>query len=113
MRMLQIVNSTLAYHVSYRIKDKTTPQGTSQERYDDLVGRLEKLKPVVRSGHFEDEAHTATSSWIVRTTEKSAAALGARLAKKLTPGVDLLEVIEVVLDNRFELTREVPKPKGR
>jgi hypothetical protein len=110
--MLEVINSTVAYHVSYRIKDEDTPQGTSQERYDDLVGRLEKMKPVFRSGHFEDEAHTATSSWIVRLTEKSAEALGAKLAKKLTPGIDLLEVVEVALGNRFEFTRDKPKLKS-
>jgi hypothetical protein len=103
MRMLQVVN---AYHVSYRISEETTPQGTSQERYDDLVARLEKLRPVLGSDYFEDEGHTATSSWLVHAKDKSAAALGAKLAEKLTPGVDLLEVVEVVLANRFELLRE-------
>jgi len=101
MRILQIVNQT-AYEVSYRIGGKTTAQGTSAERYDDLTGRLAKLKPVLRSGHFEDEAHTSTSSWIVRSSD-TAPALGKKLRAKLTPGVDLLEVIEVVPANWYEL----------
>lgn len=87
------------------IKGETTARGTSQERYDDLVERLEKLKPVLRSRHFEDEAHTATSSWIVRSSETTAEGLGRKLARNLTPGVDLLEVIEVVPSNWFQLTK--------
>lgn len=106
MLILDVIKSTTAYHVSYRIKDKKTRHGTSQERYDDLVGRLESLRPVDRAGPFEDDGHTATSSWLIRASDTSAAALGAKLAKKLTPGEDLLEIEEVVLSNRWELTAE-------
>jgi hypothetical protein len=112
MKALEIINATLPYHVSYRIKGVTTPQGTSEERYADLIGRLEKLTPVIRTGHFEDEAHTATSSWIVSSAKK-APALVAKLGRNLTPGVDLLEVVEIVPGNRSELTKEAPKPKKR
>lgn len=104
MKMLQIVKSGTAFQVSYRIKDKTTAQGTSRERYDGLVRRLEKLKAVLRSRHFEDEAHTATSSWIVRSSESTADGLVRKLGRGLTPGVDLLEVIEVLPANWDRLT---------
>lgn len=105
MRKLEIIKAGTAFQVSYRIKSETTAKGTSQERYDDLVGRLEKLKAVLRSRHFDDEAHTATSSWIVRSSETTAEGLGRKLARNLTPGVDLLEVIEVVPSNWFQLTK--------
>lgn len=105
MRKLQIIKASKAFQVSYRIKADTTAKGTSQERYDDLVRRLEKLKAVLRSRHFEDEAHTATSSWIVRSSETTAEGLARKLARKLTPGVDLLEVIEVVPANWYQLTK--------
>ena len=105
MKRLEIIKASKAFQVSYRIKEKTTANGTSQERYDDLVGRLEKLKAVLRSRHFDDEAHTATSSWIVRSSETTAQGLGRKLARKLTPGVDLLEVVEVVPSNWYQLTK--------
>lgn len=105
MTKLEIIKASKAYQVSYRIKGETTAKGTSQERYDDLVGRLEKLKAMLRSRHFEDEAHTATSSWIIRSSESTADGLARKLGRKLTPGVDLLEVIEVVPANWFHLTR--------
>ena len=101
MRILDVLTP---YHVSYRVGGEKTSEGSSQERYADLVARLEKLTPVERSRHFDDEAHTATSSWLVYSTEKSAEELGAKLAKKLSPGVDLLEVVEAKISNRFELT---------
>jgi hypothetical protein len=112
MKALEVINATLAYHVSYRIAGVETPQGSSEERYADLIGQLEKLKPVIRRGHFADEAHTATSSWIVRSADK-APALVASLGKKLTPGVDLLEVVEIIPGNRAELTKKASKPKKR
>ena len=105
MRKLEIIKAGKAFQVSYRIKSETTVKGTSQERYDDLVGRLEKLKAVLRSRHFDDEAHTATSSWIVRSSETTAEGLGRKLARNLTPGIDLLEVIEVVPSNWYRLTK--------
>ncbi|HWH21845.1 MAG TPA: hypothetical protein VNT25_00945 [Allosphingosinicella sp.] len=105
MRKLEIIKAGKAFQVSYRIKSETTAKGTSQERYDDLVGRLEKLKAVLRSRHFDDEAHTATSSWIVRSSEAAAEGLGRKLARNLTPGIDLLEVIEVVPSNWYRLTK--------
>lgn len=105
MRKLQIVKPSKAFQVSYRIKDKTTANGTSRERYDDLISRLEKLKAVLRSRHFEDEAHTTTSSWIVRSSEMTAEGLARKVGRKLTPGVDLLEVIEVVPANWYQLTK--------
>ena len=105
MKKLEIITASKAYQVSYRIKGETTSKGTSQERYDDLVGRLEKLKAVFGSRHFEDDAHTATSSWIVRSSESTAEALARKLGRALTPGVDLLEVIEVVPANAFHLTK--------
>lgn len=113
MRIINLVDGGTAYQVSYRIKDKTTAQGTSRERYDGLIARLGKLKAVIRSGHFEDEAHTATSSWVVRSKEKSAEALVAKLGKGLTPGLDFLEVIEVVVGNWDHLTGKVTKPKTK
>lgn len=105
MRKLEIIKASKAFQVSYRIKGETTASGTSQERYDDLVGRLEKFKAVLRSRHFDDEAHTATSSWIVRSSETTAEGLARKLARKLTLGVDLLEVIEVVPSNWYQLTK--------
>ncbi len=105
MRMLKIVNPGTAFHVSYRIAGKRTSQGATKDRYDGLIERLRKLKATLRSAHFEDEAHTATSSWIVRSKEASAATLTAKLAKGLTAGVDLLEVIEVNIDNWQMLTK--------
>ncbi|HEX8443476.1 MAG TPA: hypothetical protein VF631_07500 [Allosphingosinicella sp.] len=105
MEKLKIIKATKAYQVSYRIKGETTAKGKSQERYDDLVGRLERFKAVLRSRHFDDEAHTATSSWIIRSSEPTAEALARKLGRNLTPGVDLLEVIEVVPTNWYQLTR--------
>lgn len=105
MKKLEIIKAGKAFQVSYRIKEKTTANGTGQERYEDLVGRLEKLKAVLRSRHFDDEAHTATSSWIVRSSEATAEGLARKLARKLTPGVDLLEVIEVLPSNWYQLTK--------
>jgi hypothetical protein len=113
MKMLEIVNGYTAFHVSYRIADKTTPEGTSQERYDRLIAKLGKLKSPAKSGYFEDKAHTATSSWIVRSREQSADALGAKLGKGLTVGTDLLEVIEVSVDNWHQLTKRPVKPRAK
>jgi hypothetical protein len=109
MRELEIINATLPYHVSYRIKGVGTSKGSSKERYTDLIARLEKLRPVIRSGHFEDEAHTATSSWIVHSSDK-APELVRKLGANLTAGIDLLEVVQVDLTNFDKLTKEAPKP---
>lgn len=98
-----------AYLVIYRLADRRTAHGTYQERYDALVAKLEKLPAVLRRGHFEDEAHIATSSWLVRSLAGTAAVLGQRLSRGLTPGTDLLEVLPVVHNERYELTVEPPK----
>lgn len=102
MKILEVIEPK-AFHVSYRVGGKTTSAGTAQERYDELIAEMEKLAPVRRFGHFDDDAHTATSSWIVHSAGTSTT-LGRRLGKSLTPGTDLLEVVEVVPETLFHLT---------
>lgn len=115
---MQIVNATStekpkvkAYQITYRIDGERTPEGSRQQRYDALIALLDDLPAVVRRGHFTDDAHISTSSWLVRTRDPDAATLGRKLARVLTSGVDLLEVMQVAPGNRFELTVEAPKPK--
>lgn len=105
---MKILTALRAYHVSYRIAEETTLQGTYEERYTDLTDQLKVLKPVFPAEHFEDEAHSATSSWVVYSGERSPEGLGTKLARNLTPGVDLLEVVEVRPDGRWELTEADP-----
>ena len=93
-----------AYLVTYRIDGQRTPKGTRQQRYDALIALLDDLPPVDRREHFEDDAHLSTSSWLVEAPDANAKALGGRLARGLTKGVDLLEVMHVAADTRFELT---------
>lgn len=94
----------IAFQVTYRIAERRTPAGARQERYDALVEKLRKFRGAVRREHFEDAGHMSTSSWIIESRESSARGLARRLKHKLTAGVDLLEVVEVNLGNRFELT---------
>lgn len=93
-----------AFLVTYRIDGQQTPKGTREQRYDALIALLENLPPVDRREHFEDDAHLSTSSWLVRAPDANAHALGRRLARVLTKGVDLLEVMHVAAETRFELT---------
>jgi len=93
-----------AYLVTYRIDGQRTPQGSRQQRYDALIALLDDLPPVDRREHFEDDGHLSTSSWLVKAPDANAKALGRRLARVLTKGVDLLEVMRVAADTRFELT---------
>ena len=109
MKILQVIEPE-AFHVSYRVSGKTTSAGTAQERYDALIAELEKLTPVRRFGYFDDDAHTATSSWIVHSAGTSTT-LGKKLSRSLTPGTDLLEVIEVLPATLFHLSAARPKPK--
>ncbi len=99
-----------AFHVMYRLADKRTPHGTYQERYDALIAKLEKMPAVLRRGHFNDAAHIATSSWLVRADDDTPQSLGRKLSESLTPGDDLLEVLRVTYMDRYELTIEAPKP---
>jgi hypothetical protein len=116
---MQIVESTSApkpkikaYQITYRIDGQDTEQGTRQQRYDALTALLDDLPAVVRRGHFTDDAHISTSSWLVRTRDPDPDALGCKLARVLTKGVDLLEVMQVDAAGRYELTVVAPKPKS-
>jgi hypothetical protein len=100
------------YLVTFRIKDRRTPKGTRQQRYDELERLLEALPAVLRRGHFTDDAHFATSSWLVRS-RNSAAGLGRNLSRSLTAEVDLLNVMQVSAANRFELTVDAVEPKPK
>lgn len=100
-----------AYQIIYRIDGQRTPEGTRQQRYDALIALLDDLPAVVRRGHFTDDAHLSTSSWLVEAPDVSAKALGRRLARVLTKDVDLLDVMHVAAASRFELTVRAAKPK--
>jgi hypothetical protein len=88
-----VTNPLTPYQVTYRISEKHTATGTSHDRYNQLVGRLEKMQGVER-GAFEGKAHTSTSAWIVMFAG-TAQQLFDKLKSAVTARCDMLEIIEV------------------
>ncbi|GLR79072.1 hypothetical protein HUE56_04550 (plasmid) [Azospirillum oryzae] len=100
----EILGIPTTYLVTYRLADTTTANGSRDDRYEAVVAKLRDFEGAEPNSYFEDAGHTSTSSWMIKTTT-SAKTLLNHLQTHLTPGVDLLEVVEVNLNNRARMTR--------
>ena len=91
------------YQIVYRVADQRTADGSRQDRYDGITELLRSMNADEVSTRFADASHVSTSTWVVVDDEIHASSVLDKLRGSLTPGVDILRVVEIVPGNEAEL----------
>jgi hypothetical protein len=91
------------YQIVYRVADERTAAGSRQERYEAITELLRSMNADEVSIKFADASHVATSTWVVVEQETRASSVLDKLRGALTPGIDILRIVEIVPGNEAEL----------